>query len=363
MTKENEIESVLSRPSLYPDLPRKKRGERKADLLNWFERYGEVNASYNLYGLDVVDFRNPDDFLDNGIFKTQRYRANSSFYPNGSQFAYDYSILFRDKRLFDSYFARLLPKKEMPVTYGYLVNGNLLSCEFDGAPMSIEEFCRCHEGEHLAIKQTFGCHGVNLISCRIEDGRTSDGEELEALFRRISPVNGAMWIIQKWLQQHTQLSAFNPTSINTLRIVSYHTGSGVVISGASLLVGPEGSLINNPEAGNEALFGISLDGIVSDYAYSFAAGMRTPTAHAGETIPFFPEACALVERAHAMIPEVFSVGWDVVITPDGPLLLEGNDGWSPRALQFPNQKGERPVWEELLAAREEIFGVPRNDAR
>lgn len=362
MTHEEDIESLLKQPSLYPDLPRKSEDRRKDDLVQWLEKYGEVNRSYNLYGLDVVDFRNPDDFLDNGVFKSQRYKANSSFYPNGSQFAYDYSIVFRDKRLFDAYFARLLPPKEMPTTYAYLVNGQLLGCECDGAPMSIEEFAQRHDGEHLAVKQTFGCHGVNLISCHVEGGRTREGESLRELFEGISPVNGAMWIIQKWLRQHPRLSAFNATSINTLRIVSYHTGTEVVISGASLLVGPEGSLINNPEAGNEMLFGIGLDGTVSESAYSFALGTRVPTSHAGETIPYFAEACALVKRAHALIPEVFSVGWDVVVTLDGPLLLEGNDGWSPRALQFPNQRGERPMWEELLSAREAAFGVSLRSA-
>lgn len=98
MTYEKDIESLLKQPSLYPDLPRKSEDRRKDDLVQWLEKYGEVNRSYNLYGLDVVDFRNPDDFLDNGVFKSQRYKANSSFYPNGSRFAYDYSIVFRDKK-------------------------------------------------------------------------------------------------------------------------------------------------------------------------------------------------------------------------------------------------------------------------
>ena len=79
----------------------------------------------------------------------------------------------------------------------------------------------------------------------------------------------------------------------------------MVISGASLLVGPEGSLINNPEAGNETLFGIALDGTVSESAYSFALGTRVPTSHAGETIPYFAEACALVKRSRFDSGSVF----------------------------------------------------------
>lgn len=47
------------------------------------------------------------------------------------------------------------------------------------------------------------------------------------------------------------------------------------------------------------------------------------------TIPFFQECLDLVREAHEWLPGVYSVGWDVVVGERGPILLEGNDDWSP----------------------------------
>lgn len=61
----------------------------------------------------------------------------------------------------------------------------------------------------------------------------------------------------------------------------------------------------------------------------------TGQAFAGFLMPLWQDCVALVARAHR---EAFSrfatLGWDVVITPEGPLLLEANSGWNPIGLQF-----------------------------
>ena len=45
----------------------------------------------------------------------------------------------------------------------------------------------------------------------------------------------------------------------------------------------------------------------------------------GHAVPFYEEAVALCRRAHlALVPDLFLIGWDVAITPRGPLILEPN---------------------------------------
>jgi hypothetical protein len=51
-------------------------------------------------------------------------------------------------------------------------------------------------------------------------------------------------------------------------------------------------------------------------------------------IPDFDECIGLAKAAHAWIPGLQSVGWDVALTPNGPLLLEGNDDWGCRTAQW-----------------------------
>jgi hypothetical protein len=49
--------------------------------------------------------------------------------------------------------------------------------------------------------------------------------------------------------------------------------------------------------------------------------------NAPKIIPFWDQICADSLRAHAQEYDLWAIAWDWAITPDGPLLLEGNSGW------------------------------------
>jgi hypothetical protein len=44
----------------------------------------------------------------------------------------------------------------------------------------------------------------------------------------------------------------------------------------------------------------------------------------GRIVPCWPALAALAVKAHRIVPERVMIGWDFAITPDGPMLLEGN---------------------------------------
>ena len=45
----------------------------------------------------------------------------------------------------------------------------------------------------------------------------------------------------------------------------------------------------------------------------------------GNRLPFFDEAKELVLKAHSLLcPNAMAIGWDVIITDEGPFLLEAN---------------------------------------
>jgi len=55
---------------------------------------------------------------------------------------------------------------------------------------------------------------------------------------------------------------------------------------------------------------------------------------AGFVIPRFQETLEVALAAQSAFPEVPSVGWDVAITDDGPLLLEANLNWGIDIVQI-----------------------------
>ena len=72
--------------------------------------------------------------------------------------------------------------------------------------------------------------------------------------------------------------------------------------------------------------------------YTVPRIMRNPTVYPEIPIPFYRESVDLVLKAHKLFPSFQTVGWDVAVTPDGPLLLEGNHNWDMEMLQIVHHK-------------------------
>lgn len=62
----------------------------------------------------------------------------------------------------------------------------------------------------------------------------------------------------------------------------------------------------------------------------------------------YREACELACNAHRCIYGVRAIGWDIAISQDGPVIIEGNDNWEI-SLQ---QACDRPLKREWLEACE-----------
>lgn len=55
---------------------------------------------------------------------------------------------------------------------------------------------------------------------------------------------------------------------------------------------------------------------------------------AGRRLPRWEDVIALGVKAHEQFEGFHSIGWDIAITSDGPLLIEGNHDWGVRFVQY-----------------------------
>lgn len=349
------IDEVLQEPSLYPEQPRKDISVRKAELLDWQEKYGEVNESYNMYGLDLIDGPDASEYLDGGILRKQRYEANSTYIPSGCNLAWNLTTLTRDKVQFESFAEMAAGPGRHCYTYGVITPTGYYPTQTTHD--SFDELVAQLEGEPVVIKPAHSGSGVGVIMARVEEGCIVAGSSRVPAQEFLSLVMAANHphLLQRYIVQHDFMKQANPTSVNTVRIISWHTGDSVVVNEfASLRFGKPGAMVDNANAGGSIMY-IDSTGTIGPDAYNFNDKSRFEAPLANQVIPYWAEIRAFVERLHGMVPGLFTVGWDIALTNDGPFVIEGNDGWELYVTQTPPGCGQRARFNELLARRTQFF--------
>jgi hypothetical protein len=87
-----------------------------------------------------------------------------------------------------------------------------------------------------------------------------------------------------------------------------------------------------------------------------------PVTHArvtGRTVPFWREMAELAVKAHATLPGRVFIGWDLAVTADGPVILEGNSFADPL---FPQRVFRKP-WGHMRLGELLNFHLGRIEAQ
>lgn len=142
------------------------------------------------------------------------------------------------------------------------------------------------------------------------------------------------YIHQKVVIQHNNINKIFSNSINTIRIDTFiDKQKKVHILSAAMRFGVGESYVDNASSGG---FFIALDlnthklkGIcrqdVGKGGKVFSVHPNSKIKLDGYKIPYVLEACELVKYASKLLPTRL-IGWDIAISPKGPLIIEGNQG-------------------------------------
>jgi hypothetical protein len=144
-------------------------------------------------------------------------------------------------------------------------------------------------------------------------------------------------IVEEVIKQHEAVGRLHPQSVNTLRFMTIlgegnPDEGGQARTGTVLLrairVGSGGSVVDNFNAGGMFTLLDESGTIVSDAvnknAQMFDSHPDSGIVFKGYEIPFFAQAQEMIIAAAKVVPEIRYVSWDVAISPDGPVLIEGN---------------------------------------
>jgi len=153
-------------------------------------------------------------------------------------------------------------------------------------------------------------------------------------------------MVETFVQQHPVLQALSPSGVNTVRIFTLiNENSEYKVLGCRLRISVD-SPVDNLAAGNlaapiDAATGrITGAGVYSDITREpEKIHPRTGLAIEGFQVPFWRETLDMVEQASRLHPENRSIGWDVVVTTEGPGLIEANHDWCKLVWQLPVRRG------------------------
>ena len=215
-------------------------------------------------------------------------------------------------------------------------------------PEALAAFCREHPVVFAKPAGDFGGRGVE----RLAPGPEADYAALYHLLTENRQV-----LVEEAIVQHPEMSRLCSESVNTLRVVTLLRDGEANIVYALLRMGSGQGHVDNISSGGLYTW-VDPQGKLPYPAFCDKTGLyyhrhpATGTVFSQFTVPDFPAAVALCCKAALVEPKLGYVGWDVAITPNGPILVEGNNlpGYDmPQNAKFhPDGQGLLPVFQALL---------------
>jgi len=169
--------------------------------------------------------------------------------------------------------------------------------------------------------------------------RAGDVTTIEQAVDGLDVGGGTSYVVQELLRNHPVLDELAPYATNTLRVQTLFSEDGRVhVLGAVLRLGRRGTMVDNVSQGG---IGVHVDVATGVTGRGFTRGHRpllaehpdSGAALEGRQLPCWDELLQLVQQAAGRLPGLHAVGWDVALTPAGPVIVEANNNWDLQLLQ------------------------------
>lgn len=174
-------------------------------------------------------------------------------------------------------------------------------------------------------------------------------------------LDNKLYLLEEPIIQHDEINRLHPCSINTIRMVTIYNKEKKQgkVAVAYFRIG-NGKCVDNFNSGGMVVPIDKKSGSILYPAQDKAGNLYynhplTNTAIVGYKIPMFQKAIKLAEELSGIIPEMGVVGWDIAITPKGPVVVEGNEFPGHDIYQLPPHRtdgiGVLPEFEKILGRK------------
>ncbi len=330
----------INSSSYYPETPRKNKTKIFFELLHTIFSKAEINKNYFCYGLDRIG-TDPNDFI------LEREALWNLYVKNTFLSTYDYKVLLRDKHVFSNYLHGI---------------GHKTPLEFDSTSFLCRlkekntDFIKEIENKTFFLKPKMGECGGGIFKINIpqlinnqqttppyyQDDAIIHSNLIKSIIKQLETIIDKEYIVQEEIQQHEELKKLHPNSLNTIRLATIHSHNQYQVLAACLRIGIDDNIVDNWASGGIAI-GIDIHtGKILEYGFYKPGHGTKATEHPNSKIvfkdfqiPYWQEAVNAALELHKHF-NIENIGWDIAITPDGPIFVEGNDNHEFGFLQTMN---------------------------
>lgn len=296
-----------------------------------------------LYGLASVPRRRWNDFLPASHLEAMLQQVN----PKAAR------EVVNDKLRFHEH-CRVKGISTIPI-----IAGPASSVEYSPDDY-IRDWCRrvaSWKGDSLFLKKVRSAHGDGAFKAtRINDQwryreHTGSVEDL----CRYCLASPEAYLVQPAIEPHPIIRSFTGSqSLSTVRVITLLREGNCEILYSVLKLATAGQQTDNFDAGRSGNLLAAVDvesGRLSapmgskDLGFPSIVRFRenpyTGVEIEGCVLPFWSELKVMVRHAHATLPELPALGWDVAITKDGPIIVETNANFGTYLIEVALDKGVR----------------------
>jgi len=248
-------------------------------------------------------------------------------------------------------FAREMQKQGFPVIEGIVIHkGNQLTKEqlFQQRSLFLKPLCGSRKIGAYELKYNVSAESYTL---NISENETIDTrKEIISFFQSLTEKQD--YLIQPLLLNHPDLQKLTDYhSLITFRVITVWAENKAL----SISVVAEFPVNDSSEYVYPLPVNLQSGTIltVKEKAVTIKEGIEPKFEDIpGHQVIYWNELVDIAQKAHAVFPDLFSIGWDLAVTPEGVLLIEGNINWAVNAHQL-NAPALMPA--HLSYARADIF--------
>ena len=185
---------------------------------------------------------------------------------------------------------------------------------------SLEEFKKFLKGKDKVVaKPIDDCGGKGVLVLE-------EFKNVKKIYEEL--LSNKQYLVEEYLIQHEDLSKLYPDSVNGLRVLSFLDDKGVAhILNVILRIGNNGK-VDNFSSGGMYTF-VDNTGHVYAPAIDEAGNIYEKHPFSNEKIvgfkvPHYEDLDKMINKLSLVVPSVRYVGWDIAVTKNGLVVLEGN---------------------------------------